>query len=137
MVKLTDMQIDAAEERGRQVLAEGLRARTASFDAASGRIVVELENGCAYVFPPALVQYLHDAPAADLGLVEVDGFGLNLHWPRLDVDLSVRALVGGVFGTRRWMASQFARIGGSTTSPAKVRAARENGAKGGRPRKSA
>ena len=137
MVKLTDEQIDAAEERGRHVLGEDLRARAASFDAANGRVVVELENGCAYVFPPALVEDLHDAATVDLAMIEVDGLGLNLHWPRLDVDLSVPALVGGIFGTRRWMASQFARIGGSATSPAKARAARANGAKGGRPRKSA
>lgn len=137
MVKLTDEQIDTAEERGRRILAEEIRARGASYDAASSRVVVELVNGCGYVFPTALVEDLRSAAAADLAVIEVDGLGLNLHWPRLDIDLSVPALVGGIFGTRRWMASQFARIGGSTTSPAKARAARENGTKGGRPRKSA
>ena len=38
-----------------------------------------------------------------------DGFGFNLHWPKLEVDLYVPALVSGIFGTQAWVASEFAR----------------------------
>ena len=41
----------------------------------------------------------------------------------------------GVFGNREWM-SELARHAGSRTSAAKASASRENGKKGGRPRKS-
>lgn len=78
-----------------------------------------------------------DLAAAEARGREVDGVGLNLHWPALDVDLSVPALVAGIFGTRQWMARELARIAGSAHSPAKAAAARANGARGGRPRKSA
>jgi hypothetical protein len=61
--------------------------------------------------------------------------GFNLHWPALDVDLFVPALLAGVFGTRAWMARELARVGGQARSAAKTKAARANGAKGGRPRK--
>ena len=65
----------------------------------------------------------------------IDGVGFNLHWPALDADLYVPALVAGVFGTRDWMAKEWARTAGSATSPTKAAAARANGAKGGRPRR--
>ena len=51
-----------------------------------------------------------------------------------DADFTVAGLVAGVFGTRAWMA-ELGRKGGSVTSEAKAAAVRENGKKGGRPRK--
>ena len=72
-----------------------------------------------------------------LANVEVDGAGFNLHWPALDADLYVPALVSGIFGTRSWMTRALARAAGQVTSPTKAAAARSNGAKGGRPRKAA
>lgn len=137
MAKLSDAQIDAAEARGRVMLETEPCATSARFDAASGRVVLELANGCAYAFPAALVEDLQNADAAALADVLVDGAGFNLHWPRLEVDLYVPALVAGFFGTRRWMTQELARIAGSARSPAKAAASRANGAKGGRPRKTA
>jgi hypothetical protein len=57
-----------------------------------------------------------------------------LDWEELDVQVGVPALMMGIFGTRAWMA-EVGRIGGSRTSEAKRRAGRENGKKGGRPKK--
>jgi hypothetical protein len=98
-------------------------------------MTIDLVNGCSYSFPTDLVQDLDGAGDADLARVEVDGMGFNLHWPTLDVDLYVPALVSGIFGTRDWMSKQLARVAGQAKSPAKAAAARANGAKGGRPRK--
>jgi hypothetical protein len=80
---------------------------------------------------------LQGANEEALAAVEVDGAGFNLHWPSLDVDLYVPALVAGVFGTRDWMTRGLARMAGQATSEAKTAAARRNGTKGGRPRKAA
>jgi hypothetical protein len=132
---MTDETFDAAEARGRAVAEKESRAATARYDAASGRVVIELVNGCIYAFPAHLVQDLQGATDADLGTIVVDGFGLNLHWPALEVDLYVPALVAGIFGTRGWMTRELAGIAGRKTSPAKAAAARSNGLKGGRPRK--
>lgn len=82
-------------------------------------------------------QDLSEAGPDDLAVIEVDGAGFNLHWPTLDVDLYVPALVSGVFGTRDWMKSALARQAGRSTSASKAAAARENGRLGGRPRKQA
>jgi hypothetical protein len=50
---------------------------------------------------------------------------------------NVPALLQGVFGSKNWMARQLGANGGRSRTDAKVAAARENGLKGGRPRKRA
>ncbi len=109
------------------------RSERARYDRRSGRIVVELANGCAFAFPARAAEGLAGASEAQIAAVEVLGRGYGLHWPALDLDLSVPGLLGGMFGTARWMAQR----AGRATSPAKAAAARANGAKGGRPRKRA
>lgn len=135
MADMTDADFAAAEALGREMFETAPRAVAARYDADAGRVVVELADGRADAFPARLVQDLQGASADELAGVEVDGMGLNLHWPALDVDLHVPALVAGIFGTREWMTRELARIAGRSTSPAKAAAARSNGQKGGRPRK--
>jgi len=137
MAHLTDAEFTAAEARGKAMLETEPRATSARYDRKTGRVTVELMNGCTYMFPTRLVQDLSEANAAELEAVEVDGVGFNLHWPKLDADLYVPALVAGAFGTRDWMSKALARQAGRATSPAKSAAARANGVKGGRPRKQA
>lgn len=133
MADLTDAAIDAALERGRAARASEPRAAAARYDRASGRVIVDLENGCTFAFPPRLAQGLEGASDDQLAAVEILGRGYSLHWEELDVDLSLPGLMAGIFGTKAWMA----RRAGQATSAAKAAAARANGAKGGRPRKSA
>ncbi|KGJ08976.1 DUF2442 domain-containing protein [Paracoccus versutus] len=131
MADLTDAAIDAALERGRMARANEPRAAAARYDRASGRVIVDLENGCTFAFPPRLAQGLEGATDDQLAAVEILGRGYGLHWEELDADLSLPGLMAGIFGTKAWMA----RRAGQTTSAAKAAAARANGAKGGRPRK--
>jgi len=133
MAELTDAQIDAATERGRIARSLEPRASAARYDREAGRIVVELTNGCTFAFPPALAQGLEGATGEELAQVEILGAGYGLHWEGLDADLSIPGLLAGIFGTKAYMAKR----AGQATSPAKAAAARNNGAKGGRPRRSA
>lgn len=133
MGELTEAEIDAALRRGAQVRVNEPRAAAARYDRANDRVIVELTNGCAFVFPPRLAQGLEDAAPEQLEAVEILGAGAGLHWEALDVDLSVPGLLAGVFGTKSYLA----RRAGETRSPAKAAAARANGAKGGRPRNGA
>jgi Protein of unknown function (DUF2442) len=119
-------------EAGRRLLARGPLAVAAQY--ASQRIRVELDNGCFFEFPVAQAQGLQGAKAADLRVIDIIASGLGLHWPKLDADLYVPALVKGILGSKRWMAD-IGRLGGAAKSETKASAARANGAKGGRPRK--
>jgi hypothetical protein len=136
--RFTDVEIDAALARGREADRAEPRAVSARFDAAAGRLVVELSNDTSLTFPPVLVRELRDASPAEIAAVELLAGGRALRWEALDLDLGVAPLLAGIFGTASWMRelrSEMGRAGGSTRSPAKSSAARENGRKGGRPRK--
>ena len=127
-------QIPAARRRAKVERRTEPVAVAVWFDHQTRRIEVELSNGCQFSFPAALGQGLHGASDKDLAQVEVAPGGLGLHWERLDADLLVSSLLQGIFGTRGWM-REIGRAGGKARSAAKSRAARENGRKGGRPRK--
>lgn len=127
----SDAQMAAAEERGRIIRETQPHATAARYDAKADRVIVELESGATFAFPPRLVEGLQDASADEIAEVEVIGAGYGLHWESLDLDYSVPGLMNGVFGTAKWMAAR----AGRATSPAKAAAARANGRKGGRPRK--
>lgn len=136
MVKLTesnlfDQAVDQAIDMGQFLDKLELRAINASYDMRRDRIIVELINGCSFMFPSFLVQGLADASPDELRKITLLGDGYGLHWEALDVDLTVPGLLSGVFGTRAHMA----RLAGRVSTPAKAQAARANGAKGGRPRK--
>jgi len=49
----------------------------------------------------------------------------------------VPALLQGIFGSKSWMARELGAEGGRARTVAKVTASRENGRKGGRPKKAA
>lgn len=133
MAELSQAQIDRANASGHELAAAVPHALRARYDRGSKRIVIELKNGSLFAFPAELAQGLSGASPEALSEIELSGGGYGLHWPSLDVDLTVPGLLAGVFGTARWMAAN----AGRATSPAKAAAARRNGARGGRPRKNA
>jgi hypothetical protein len=140
----TDAEILAKIPRALKAAAEAdrsePRAVAASYDRATGRVRLDLANGCVFEFPAELAQGLAGAAPDDLAQLEVYPGGEGLRWERLDADLSVPGLIAGVFGGGAWMRQlgrQMGRKGGSARTRSKARAARENGKRGGRPRKTA
>jgi len=107
MADLSDAEFAAAQERGRIAMLTEPRAKTARYDERLDRMVVELVNGCTFLFPPRLVQGLEDASNADIAEVETGPFGFGLHWEKHDVDITVAGLMAGRFGTARYMAERF------------------------------
>jgi Protein of unknown function (DUF2442) len=125
---------EAAATRGKERL-RGPQATGACYDAARDRIVVELSTGIEISFSPKQAQGLATARPDDLSEIEITPSGLGLHFPKIDADIYVPALLEGVLGSAKWMAGQMGRIGGAARSAAKAQAARENGKRGGRPRR--
>jgi len=126
-------QIRAARKRGRRLGATEPAAKRASYDRSARMLAIELTNGSSFRLPIKLIPWLRDVSANQLAGVEVSPSGEGLHWESADIDLSVPGLLQQIFGTTSWM-RQLASRGGRSRSPAKVRAARSNGVKGGRPR---
>jgi hypothetical protein len=133
VVDRLERDLPAATRRGKALRDRGELALSACYERRTRRLRIELASGVGISIPTAMLQDLVDQPAAMIDTVIVDGGGRTLTWPSLDVDLAVPDLVAGCFGSRAWM-SALARRGGSASTPAKRRAARENGKKGGRPR---
>ncbi len=124
-----------ARERGAET-ARRPAARSACYKPRTKRLDITLTNGISLLVPVAYIEGLHNATAADLREIQIFGLGSALVFPALDVVVSVHGLIDGVFGSKAWM-RDIGRSGGSVKSEAKSAAARENGRKGGRPRKAA
>lgn len=132
--ELTAEAFAAAQARGAARL-RGPRAESAHYDAGRDRVIVRLTTGVEIGFAPRDAEGLAGATREDLAEIEVEALGLGVHFPRLDADLYVPALLEGVLGSRAWMAARLGAAGGRARGGAKAEAARENGRRGGRPRK--
>ncbi len=98
-----DSQIAAARKAAMIADATDPRALSANYNTQTGQVIVNLKNGAVYSFPSAIAQGLSNAPNELIAAVEVTPSGDGLHWEALDVDLTVKGLLLGVFGTKKWM----------------------------------
>lgn len=131
---ITELELAQAEARMDAIRAAG-HAVSARYDRRRSRVVVALNTGVELTFPARLAEGLADASPDNIAEIEVSPAGLGLHWPKLDADLYVPALLQGVFGSKQWSARQLGAEGGRSRTAAKVAASRASGRKGGRPRK--
>ena len=83
----------------------------------------------------SLAKGLPPATPAALREIEISPSGFGIHFPKLDADLYLPALLEGFFGSKKWMAAQLGQLGGRSKSLAKRAASQRNGALGGRPPK--
>ena len=133
---ISDADFRAANRRGTAKRAALSAAKSVRFDRHTGRVVISLSSGLEIAFAPQSAQGLENAQPADLAEVFISPSGLSVHFPKLDAEIYIPALLQGILGTRKWMAAQMGRAGGSVITAAKTKAARENGRRGGRPKTS-
>ncbi len=131
---LTQADVQAADTRGSALLAGTPTAIAARYDRRVGRVVVTLGTGLEIGFKPHDAQGLENARPGQLTDIEISPSGLGLHFPQLDADLYLPALLQGFLGSRNWMAAALGKAGGRAVTPQKADAARANGRLGGRPR---
>lgn len=124
-------QLPDADARETAERTMGLRAAEVRYDRKSHRFVLELTSGYLVGVPTRALPHLAEATAAQLAEVKVDMGGSSIRIPALDADYSVPGLVLAI------TARETGRRGGLVRSKAKSLAAKVNGAKGGRPRKTA
>ena len=132
---ITEAQFNSANQCAAMRKALFPAVVSACYDARIGRVLVALESGLELAFSPRQVDRLRHARPHDLADLEISPSGLGIHFPHLDEDLYLPALLEGFLGSRRWMASEMGKRGGKAKTQAKAAAARKNGKLGGRPRK--
>jgi hypothetical protein len=135
---LSDEELDAQIQKAKTAWIESenteQQAKKAEYNHQRNLIFIELTNGIEINIPPILIEGLSEAKPQDLENLHLSDYGRSIHWESLDVDLDIPGIVSGILGTKAWM-SQLGKKGGEKTSLTKAAAARENGKKGGRPRK--
>jgi len=132
---MTEDEIQMANERATARLVKTPVAVAAHYDHRIGRVMIDLSSGLSIGFRPRDAEGLARASARSLNRIEISPSGLGLHFPALDADLYLPAILEGFLGSRRWMAAQLGKTGGRSASRRKRIAARANGKLGGRPRK--
>ncbi|MBC5809352.1 MAG: DUF2442 domain-containing protein [Candidatus Eremiobacteraeota bacterium] len=133
---MTEEEFEAAARRGEEYLKKYPRATSVRYLPSRDVIVIEMNNGATLSIPRKLMQGLEAATPAQLRRSEIWASGTILSWEELDADFKMELLLEGIFGSPRWMSALASRAG-RVKSAAKTKAARINGAKGGRPRKQA
>lgn len=93
-----DEQYERAKKAGEEANQSEPRAESARYDSRTKRIIVHLRTGEDFSFSPEWIPGLRGASPSDLANIKVSPSGAGLHWETLDEDLSVPALVKGVFG---------------------------------------
>lgn len=134
-MEISEQTLRVANRRGATLRAAFPAVLAVRYDARTTRVVIALASGLELAFAPAQVEGLEHARPVDLMSAQISPSGLGIHFPALDADIYVPALLNGFLGSSLWMAAEMGRRGGAVSSEAKAAAARENGKKGGRPRK--
>ena len=133
-MKVSKSEFQAAKRRADATLRGIPHATRVRYYRKRDRVVIAVSTGIEVAFRPRDAQGLEHATHLQLGEIELSPSGLGIHFPRLDADIYLPALLEGFLGSKRWIASQIGKLGGSASSKAKAQAARRNGKLGGRPK---
>ena len=92
-MEISEQSFATANRRGKKVQAAFPRAVAVRYDRRSARLVISFSTGVVVSFPPKLVQGLEAAKPADLTDAPISPSGLGVHFPKLDADLYIPALL--------------------------------------------
>ena len=134
-MKVTKDEYEAAGRRAATRARKTPCATSVHYERKRDRVVIALSTGIEVAFPPRHAQGLERAKPHQLDAIEISPSGLGIHFPKLDADIYLPALLEGFLGSKRWIAAELGKIGGSVSTKAKADAARRNGKLGGRPTK--
>ena len=116
-MKVSKNEFEAANARSAARLRKAPCATSVHYERKRDRVVIGLNTGIEVAFRPRDAQGLEHAKPDQLDRIEISPSGLGIHFPKLDADIYLPALLEGFLGSKRWTA------------------ARRNGKLGGRPRK--
>ncbi len=137
---ITDAEFAAALAAGRAEVETEVRAQGVRYVPDRDAIEVLTTRHAGFLIPRGWISALQDGPLEELANLEVWPDGSAIELEDRDIHISVDGLLAAVLPAMLPMgavAAVFASRGGQATSDAKRSSARENGRKGGRPRKAA
>ena len=134
-MKVAKDEYEAANRRAATRSRNTPCATSVRYERKRDRVVIALSTGIEVAFRPRDAQGLERAKPNQLDAIEISPSGLGIHFPKIDADIYLPALLEGFLGSKRWIAEELGKMGGSVSSKAKADAARRNGKLGGRPAK--
>lgn len=102
---VTLSELTQANERGEDARAQNSHAVSARYDRRIGRVVIKLDTGMEIAFSPHMAEEIQNARPADLDMIEITPSGLGIHFPKINADLYLPALLTGLWGSKHWMAA--------------------------------
>jgi Protein of unknown function (DUF2442) len=132
---ITDAVLRRAIERGQQRHRPSLHASEVRYVADSQTLTIGFSDQTAVVLPIKNYPELAKLSRADLGRLALGFAGSALCLEDQDLHVSIAGLVSASTPLMEMAATVVASRNGSRSSTAKSIASRENGQKGGRPRK--
>ncbi|WP_025108746.1 DUF2442 domain-containing protein [Pseudomonas sp. H1h] len=130
---MTEDMLDAAIMRGETRQASSLQAVSVSFEKPS--LVIRFEDGSGVLLPVNQYPEFDGFEAGDYEGLTIGFAGTALCHEGKDLDVSISGMISANPSLMRMAASVVASRNGRQSSAAKSEAARANGKKGGRPRK--
>ncbi|HKJ75023.1 MAG TPA: DUF2442 domain-containing protein [Alphaproteobacteria bacterium] len=95
-------EFQQATQRASRRRRDSPYAVRARYDRKRKQIVVTLNTGQHLIFAPQKAEGLERATSTDLATIEITPSGFGLHFPSLDADLYVPAMLRGVYGSNHW-----------------------------------
>jgi len=132
---VTQADLQAAERRGRARRSAGPTIAAAWYDADRRLLQSQMRDGIVLGVPVDRFPSLAAFDEVALQRLCVAPSGLLVLWEDPDADVSIEEILGHALSSPG-MLRELARAAGRVRSEPKARAARANGEKGGRPRKS-
>lgn len=136
--QVTDAQYARALAAGQAEVEAEFRAQAVRYVPEWDAIEIVTTRNTGFLIPRQWIGALQEVSAKDLKKLDVWPDGSAIEIEQRDIHISVHGLLVALLPAMlppRVIAAVFASRGGQTTSAAKRQSARENGRKGGRPRK--
>ncbi|OCR23481.1 hypothetical protein AFK24_19070 [Pseudomonas syringae] len=132
---ITEQGLQQAREQGRKRRNAGLLASTVEFLPAQKALLIGFADQCAIALPVRNYPELAHLSIQELESLELGFGGSAVCLEARDLHVSIAGLISASVPLMEMAACMIAARNGSRSSSAKAQAARQNGAKGGRPRK--
>jgi hypothetical protein len=130
---ISDAEFEQIREETKQRDLQEPRVHRTTYDARTKMLCLAMVDGVELRVPIHSLRGFEKATPEQIAAAKIVSNGTAIHWDELDVQATVIAIIQRVMHLTS--VAENARKAGSARSEAKSRAARENGRKGGRPRK--